>query len=401
MTTRRLVLLFALAGVLVGRPQEAWAKQDWWGWLEEFSGPGPFHGFELSAEIMCINLAQREQVPVAAYENLFARLRTSRTAVGTQLTMLAGDPGFPRSQIRLAEEAAELSAESAERRLARDVEALQKLIASGTPAAGDVFGLAVEIDATLRLLNAKVDGGRLVDAARDFVAFSTRTASLVAIGAGEDGRTKAATKREFTKPAGVFRSCREAQNRVDAQRTRERDRLAAYTATGAAPPKDVGSADDLDRLVIDRRDWQTGIVVNAGAFWSIENRLFDPQRLRDDEPQLQVIPVEMLAHSKLSSSIDVGAGVGVAFFRTAFRNDEWAHTKPAAFYVVPLSVVIRPARLFTNAHWASTFGYRVSARYFGDLTAADFGNPAGDFRQHGEFVWGAAGFVDFIALFGK
>jgi hypothetical protein len=230
-------------------------------------------------------------------------------------------------------------------------------------------------------------------------------ASLVG-GAGVPGAgvVEATTAFDFRAPGGKStRSCRGAQRAIDSDRQADRARTADLLAVEGLHvlATSVQERPDDSTLVVSRRDWQTGIVLNVGGYWSIENRLFDPDGTRDDEPQLRIIPVEMLAHSKLSSSIDVGAGVGVAFFHTDFRNDSWAPTKSAAFYVVPLSVVVRPARLFTNAHWASTFGYRVAIRYFGDLDAADFGAPASAFKQQGEFVWGAAAFIDLVSLFGR
>lgn len=51
MKWRRLVVLL---GVITLWPTGAYAAAGWWAWLEELSGPGPFHGFVLAAPIICV-----------------------------------------------------------------------------------------------------------------------------------------------------------------------------------------------------------------------------------------------------------------------------------------------------------------------------------------------------------
>ena len=390
---RRVVFALVVAALLVGRPQAASAakEQDWWGWLEEFSGPGPFHGFELSAEIMCINLAEKRQVPLKELRAKIPELVEAGRTLDASLTNLAkAASDFPE--------------------VTRSIGAIRRRLA-GTARKDepDLPSLLTSIRSRAR------DAGFPVEALNSFLLAYDRRQQLVSQaaiasmigGAGVPGvgAVEAKTTHRFSAPdwKSASRSCRGAQRAIDVDRQQDREQTAELLAVEGLHVlvEKVDPRPDDSEVIVARRDWQTGIVVNAGGFWSVENQLFDPGGTRDDEPQLRIIPLEILAHSKVSSSIDIGAGVGVAFFHTDFRNDAPSPTKSAAFYVVPLSVVVRPARLFTNAHWASTVGYRVHLKYFGDLDAADFGSPAGTYKQHGEFVWGAAAFVDLVALFGR
>ena len=132
------------------------------------------------------------------------------------------------------------------------------------------------------------------------------------------------------------------------------------------------------RFVIQRRDWQTGIVDSAvGGFWSIENQLFDPEAIRDDEPQLRIIPIELLAHSKVSLSIrHRGRGWrGVIPHRFQVIDPQVAEPSRRPFYVVRSASSFGPASLFTNSHWASSLRLPRRRPYFGDLEPTDFGSP--------------------------
>jgi hypothetical protein len=45
--------VFVLLGMIVAWPSAAYAAAGFWAWLEELSGPGPFHGFVVSAPVLC------------------------------------------------------------------------------------------------------------------------------------------------------------------------------------------------------------------------------------------------------------------------------------------------------------------------------------------------------------
>ena len=45
--------LAALVMLVTLWPSAAHAAQGWWAWLEELSGPGPFHGYVLAAPVLC------------------------------------------------------------------------------------------------------------------------------------------------------------------------------------------------------------------------------------------------------------------------------------------------------------------------------------------------------------
>jgi hypothetical protein len=428
---RRIVFVLLAAAVLVGLPHDAWAKQDWWGWLEEFSGPGPFRGFEFSAEFMCINLADRRVVAQAELEKIKA-VKDSADAVVAAYEALE----------KLARAEAEVTP-SLTAVLTPPLTAVRRQLA-GVPQPQDE---TVSIDARLVLvgqqlgaLEEKVPGrARELGVIRTAVttlqaAVNTRqtemanqvaqltSAILLGIGAPD---VKPRSTREFTVPAGKsrVRSCRGAQRAIEADRQADRDRsvqrIAAAGLRRLAPPEviardaakddskvEIGDAEGgvgQTDIVYARRDWQTGLVVGLGRYRSLENVLFDATGTRPNEPQLQVVPFELVAHSKVSSAIDIGAGVGIAFLSTRYVNEAarqeypGVDTKSTAFYLVPLSVVVRPGRLFTNSPLASVVGYRVSLRYFGNLTAENFGTPNHAYKANGEFVWGAAGFVDAVA----
>lgn len=52
MSSWRLAVLLSTSLLVLGMPSPAHANK-WWGWLEELSGPGPFHGTVLLGEIGC------------------------------------------------------------------------------------------------------------------------------------------------------------------------------------------------------------------------------------------------------------------------------------------------------------------------------------------------------------
>src|SRR5882672_10009357 len=47
--------LVVLLGVITLWPSGAYAASGFWAWLEELSGPGPFHGWVLAAPVLCTN----------------------------------------------------------------------------------------------------------------------------------------------------------------------------------------------------------------------------------------------------------------------------------------------------------------------------------------------------------
>jgi hypothetical protein len=51
--------LVVLLGAMTLWPSGAYAASGFWAWLEELSGPGPFHGFVLAAPVFCMNGDER------------------------------------------------------------------------------------------------------------------------------------------------------------------------------------------------------------------------------------------------------------------------------------------------------------------------------------------------------
>jgi len=333
------------------------------------------------------------------YDDIFTALKSSRQAV----TGYNAPGAATQGQAGAAESAATL---------AKDIGEIQRIVDSPE------FAIKGQALATRIVENgsriSNVNAGNVGKAALEVLRLRSLAPSLLGLGVDASGNGKAKTKREFSKPRGswwqLVRSCREVQSLVDKQRRQEGTRIASYVFKGEAPQDDKGNDKDKARLVIDRRDWQTGIVISRGWYRSLENQLFDPDATDENEPQVNVAPIEFLAHSKLSSSIDIGAGLGVALFRTerpgnpeAYPKFDESNLESKSFYLVPLSVVVRPGRLFTNSRWASILGYRMSLRYFGDLDTTNFAlkppltNQTPSYTQKGEFVWGAAAFIDGVA----
>ncbi|HTH01220.1 MAG TPA: hypothetical protein VL882_13215 [Vicinamibacterales bacterium] len=47
--------LIVLLGIITFWPSTSYAASGFWAWLEELSGPGPFHGWGLSGPVLCTN----------------------------------------------------------------------------------------------------------------------------------------------------------------------------------------------------------------------------------------------------------------------------------------------------------------------------------------------------------
>jgi hypothetical protein len=409
----RLFFAVIVAALVVAQPRPAFAKQDWWGWLEEFSGPGPFDGWELSVEVLCINLAQRQKVPVKDYKFLFDQYPKAVEQVNTTFQPFSA----AAQQELLVYQALNLDPQVSPRaaqvtQLLLDIEKLGSLLKQA-PSSGEIYASAIGIQRSLQDIGVKpAIVEPVLASALEFVRLSGTTSALIAAGVDAKGTSNAETKRQFSKPGRKFwpRSCRDAQDRVDIERKREQNWIASHTGKGGPPlPNEVPPPDE-NNFVIERRDWQTGIVLSRGWYRSLNNKLFDPQSIEDDEPQVKLGTFEILAHSKVSSSIDIGAGIGVALFRTQassapqkYGEFDEGGLRSKNFYVIPLSVVVRPARLFINSRWASIAGYRMSLRYFGDLETSNFAlrtppdAKTPRYGQAGEFVWGAAAFIDGVA----
>jgi hypothetical protein len=211
---------------------------------------------------------------------------------------------------------------------------------------------------------------------------------MAAFGAGKGGST--------------LRSCHGA--RTDIERLRQDDRRANGALLSRLTPQDTKEPSS-DNFVLSRQDWTTGLVLGVGRYKSLENVLFDPTGTlsgSNNEPQLRLVPIELLAHSKLSPAVDIGAGVGVAWFQTQARDGTQVGRNRFAFYYVPLSAVIRPAAMFfPGSRLASAVGYRVAVRRFGALDGSYFGTDAAAFSEKGEFIWGHSVYLDLVTLFGK
>lgn len=382
-----LALVFALA-----HPGVASAKVDWLGWLEEFSGPGPYSGKELSAEIFCFSISERRGVLASDIRDAFPRLKTTADEIKRQTDALDQEA----RRLLPLEESRDLTASLERFRLQLD----------------DPKITASMLEESLGGARSKADGVKMTNqfkAVEDAVELRRQAVSQAALGASLGGvggvkGFKSKTNRAHT----VYRwSCREAQAALELEREADRSNTDVFARLGFESSAELATeAQEQDArrrrmVIVARRDWQTGIVVSAGRYYSKQNGLLDPNNETDDEAQVRFIPLELMAHHKLSPAIDVGAGVGLALFR-ALEPAPQEHATGHAFYVVPLSVVVRPFRLFTDKRWGNAVGYRVAVRHFGDLDASNFGfeSSTSSFKRHGDFVWGASAFFDLVNIYG-
>ena len=421
--SHRIVLVLVLAALIAGRPNDAWAakeEQDWWGWLEQFSGPGPFSGWELSVEVMCINLADRRSVPQAELAKVQA-VQEAAKPVAAAFKAFDDSARDAKRNLRVLTIDEQQTLLQLRHRLTGMAEKKDPSLPDLDKSL-DWLAASLKLQTELKNLRDAVETKKQVMGSPNVLL--PMLAAVSPLG-GDVG--KARSSRQF-KLVGwsekfPFASCRGGQGAIEKDREEDRRRSAELMATAGvlealgvnttekeAKPDAEARARKTD-IVQSRRDWQTGIVISRGWYRSLENKLFDPNATDNDEPQLDVAPIEFLAHSKLSSSIDIGAGIGVALFRTIspgnpnnYQAYDANNLKSKSYYYVPLSLVVRPGRLFTNNRWASVFGYRLSLRYFGDLDETKFGakppspGTAPIYQQRGEFVWGAAFFVDAVSL---
>lgn len=378
---------------VVAHPRVASAKQDWLGWLEEFSGPGPYHGKEFSAEVLCFTLTERRVVPVAQVRKAFPAL------VESAKRLQQGVAAFEAESLRL------LSVED-RAKLAPSVDAFRLELNNpkSTPTSLEAAFLSASEMVSKDLMGNQFEQVRAAYSQRQQIILQAATA--VSLGGGVPG-LKVRTARGGRK----YRfTCRESQATLEAEREADRSNFGVLSKVGFESPGVLNEEDSRTdeksqpAVVVSRRDWQTGIVVSTGRYYSRQNALLDPDNSSDDEAQVRFIPLELLAHHKLSPAIDVGAGVGLALFRS-LNPESQQHAGGTAFYVVPLSVVVRPFRLFTDKRWGNTVGYRVAVRHFGDLDATNFGIQkvdsvaANTYKARGEFVWGVSAFFDFANIY--
>jgi hypothetical protein len=203
----------------------------------------------------------------------------------------------------------------------------------------------------------------------------------------------------------TIRSCHRARKDIEKQLRDEQMANGALVAGLASRGTRAAPAPKPPSLLLSRRDWQTGLVLGMGRYTSVQNVLFDPNGTMSgasDEPQLRTVPIELLAHSRLSPAVDVGAGLGVAWFQTQTRDGVQVGANRFAFYYVPFSVVIKPGAMFVpDNRFAAAIGYRFAVRRYGALDGTYFGTTKDAFKGQGEFVWGYSVYFDVLTLAGK
>ena len=415
-----LLTAVCVLAIAFARPSTADAAIDWIGWFEGFSGPGPSHGFDLSFELACLDIVQQVGVNRAdielvlpqvttvgqAFDQLKAvpRSRTSDPALeklkdvliktgslpgnatdraGAEPPLLLTGPEMTSALTDLTnalsgEQSGSLAA-AALANLKQAVADAPKLVSIGTAAALQGFG---QLNGT----------GKVVD-----VPATTRR-SFAAFGLGAGGAR--------------VRSCHRARPDIDKLRQADRraNALLMNRLTPLDPKKAAAANTDKDKkpvekYVLSRQDWQTGLVLGVGRYTSVQNVLFDPNGTLsgpNDEPQLRTVPIELLAHSRLSQAVDIGAGLGIAWFQTQTRDGVQVGDNRFALYYVPFSAVIKPAAMFVpDNRFAAAIGYRFAVRKYGALDGTYFGTTKDAFKGQGEFIWGTSVYFDVLTLLGK
>lgn len=96
------------------------------------------------------------------------------------------------------------------------------------------------------------------------------------------------------------------------------------------------------------------------------------------------------------AALDVGAGIGVAFFATTVGGVDY---NVKNFIATPLRVVVKPLRLFIDNPRAGALQvhFRATVR-FGDIDGSDFGVPANTFNAGTEVLRGVGVVLDLWQL---
>lgn len=327
--------------VVPATPSHAW--WDFFAYLEELSGPGPFGGYELSLEVGCFELGTKHDVPPsdvrAARDVLMAPLQNAITQT------LTGPPGAPpQIETRVL-----------------------------TPREQAVLNALVTPQIRAAILSGAARTGR--NAAGENT-FANTTRSRV-----NEGRLWSCSASEQAFSRAISTNHGEA----DAQILNV-----------------VGGGDAIKTITVRERGPKTGVVLGIGRYKSRQNKLFDPSgpdepNPRTAGPQVRVWTIEGLFHHKLTSAVDVGAGAGV----TVFEGDRAGGGSFTSehFHFVPLSVVVKPVAFLTTNRFGQAFGLRLGSRFMpGRLDGEDFGVAKERFTQRGELLWSISTYIDLATL---
>ena len=125
---RIIVIALCVLSFLVSLPAPAHA---WWDWLDEFSGPGPFTGFDLQWRLACINDKLPEEKPnTPLARNWLAERDKRRAALDILLDPLPPTPAnSPDRQTEI--DMARKRLEEAETELKKAVEIIRKSVDPG------------------------------------------------------------------------------------------------------------------------------------------------------------------------------------------------------------------------------------------------------------------------------
>jgi hypothetical protein len=346
---RRSLVLWVTVLCLLPRYADA---KSLFGWLDALSGPGPFDGFEVSAEVWCFGVDRLDVLDANALNTLYHALNDERShslpppnlngARGTG----AGDPDVAQRVAVLERRAAAVEERTAavERRAAA-VEALQE---KGT-----------------------------------------------------------VTPRPERFAGTTLRSCHARVAERAKQLTADESNNAGITDTMSTAPRSLTPYSPFQgetRYVRERRTFPIGVVLGYGDFASTENTLLDSNATRPDEPQVRARLYELTFNVKAHPAIDIGAGIGFSRFTPKDGlNGEITEFDTSKLHIIPASLVIRPARLITDDVLANAIGIQLTVRKLPALRASDFGvvsgpAPSSSYHVQGEFQWGWSVYFDLVSL---
>jgi len=347
--TRRTLVAWLTAAAWVASPTPALADGMWdfFSWMEEFSGPGPFSGMEVSFEVACYELV-------------------------THHTILAANP--PDN-----DKDADLRAYQ---------KAYQNMFMPGVllpPATG-----AARTDAIPLFTDA--------DRRAFFNTSARQIQQAILEGMPPRGRNPPKKTRGHDHR---HRNCWAsedafAQAAIQARSQAETDIFSFLDPKAVIKPS---------RVTIRERGPKTGVVLGVGYYRSRSRDRVGVLAVPDPTPGAPAVLApspnwpfmtiwifEGLLHHKLTNAVDVGGGVGLSLFTA---NDD---TDPK-FHIVPVSVVMKPAAFVYDNKYASAFGLRLGARWYPThLDGADFGLERGVYARPGELLWSASLYMDIASL---
>ncbi len=327
-------LLFSTACLLVPASR-AYAWWDFFAYLEELSGPGPFGGFELSFEIGCFEVGTNHEV--------------SAKDINDYSVPLVRGSGLPPNVVPSPDDLR-----------ARVTPQIRAAILSGA------------FQATNDLATPRTVLPKKKKSTRGTSSNCHASDGPLAQRADEDARTAADKMIRILTRQVDLNACEKAP-------TSEGCRVAVRER-GPRTGVVIGLARYKSR--------QNKLFDPSGP---------DVPVARTEGPQVRAWIVEGLVHHKLTRAVDVGAGAGITTFEG--DKADGGRFESTHVHVVPFSVVVKPVAFWTTNRFGQAFGLRLGSRFIpGNLDGEDFGVAKERFSQRGELLWNISTYVDLLTL---